>query len=93
MCDGATAALVKAGVDPALIDIAAVREKPSEAVGSGSGIVLWAETEGGCVLGGSAWGAKGKDPAEVGRAAAEELARNLAHGGCVDEYMQVILAV
>ncbi|KAI0928221.1 hypothetical protein AcW1_005532 [Taiwanofungus camphoratus] len=88
MRDSAAAVLVKAGIDLGLVDINAVREKEAEAVGSGSGIVLWAETENGCVFGGSAVGRKGRSPAEVGEEAAEELARNLAHGGCVDEYMQ-----
>ena len=63
-------------------------EKPSDAVGSGSGIVLWAETYEGCILGGGALGSKGMDAARVGREAARELTSNLDHGGCVDEYMQ-----
>ncbi|OSX64634.1 hypothetical protein POSPLADRAFT_1136578 [Postia placenta MAD-698-R-SB12] len=88
MRDGAAAVLVAAGVSAKVIHIETVREKPSEAVGSGSGIVLWVETQGGCILGGSAVGSKGKHPAAVGQEAAEELARNLRHGGCVDEYMQ-----
>ena len=41
------------------------------------------------MLGGSALGKKGLDPADVGRDAAKELISNLAHDGCVDEYMQV----
>lgn len=89
MRDGAAAVLVAAGVSADIIHIETVREKPSEAVGSGSGMILWAETQGGCFLGGSAVGSKGKNPAAVGQEAAEELARNLRHGGCVDEYMQV----
>ncbi|CCM03826.1 uncharacterized protein FIBRA_05975 [Fibroporia radiculosa] len=88
MRDGAATILSRAGMDPGLVNITAVREKPEEAIGSGSGIVLWAETSGGCVLGGSAIGAKGKDPEKVGAEAAEELIRNLGHGGCVDEYLQ-----
>ncbi|KAI0075469.1 RNA 3'-terminal phosphate cyclase [Panus rudis PR-1116 ss-1] len=78
------------GIDSELVqvDITAVREKPENAVGSGSGIVLWAESANGCVIGGSALGSKGKDPAKVGNAAADELIRNLTHGGCVDEYLQ-----
>ena len=82
-------ALANAGINPKRVKIESVREKPSEAVGSGSGIVLWAETEDGCIIGGSALGRKGVDAARVGRDAAQELAANLDHGGCVDEYMQV----
>ncbi|OSD02787.1 RNA 3'-terminal phosphate cyclase [Trametes coccinea BRFM310] len=84
----ATKVLVESGLDPDMIKIDTVREKPADAVGSGSGIVLWAETEGGCIIAGSALGRKGTEPAKVGRDAARELAANLAHGGCVDEYMQ-----
>ena len=91
MCAAATAVLADAGLGVAegQVVIAAVRERPADAVGSGSGIVLWAETEAGCGFGGSALGRRGVDPARVGREAAGELVRNLAHGGCVDEYMQV----
>ncbi|TFY68064.1 hypothetical protein EVJ58_g1221 [Rhodofomes roseus] len=89
MRNSAAAALQNGGIDPDIIHIEAIREESRDAVGSGSGIVLWAETDGGCVLGGSAIGVKGKKPAKVGEEAAHELLRNLAHGGCVDEYMQV----
>jgi RNA 3'-terminal phosphate cyclase (RTC), insert domain len=58
--------------------------------GNGSGIVLWAETDVGCVFGASALGSKGTDPEAVGDEAAQELIRGLRAGGCVDEYMQVI---
>ncbi|KAH9831012.1 RNA 3'-terminal phosphate cyclase [Rhodofomes roseus] len=88
MRNSAAAALQNGGIDPDIIHIEAIREESHDAVGSGSGIVLWAETDGGCVLGGSAIGVKGKKPAKVGEEAANELLRNLAHGGCVDEYMQ-----
>ncbi|KAI1790753.1 RNA 3'-terminal phosphate cyclase [Ganoderma leucocontextum] len=83
--------LVESGVKENRIKIEALREKPTDAVGSGSGIVLWAETYEGCVIGGSALGRKGVDASKVGEEAARELANNLAHGGCVDEYMQVIV--
>lgn len=89
MRNAATAVLQNGDIIPELINIEAVREEPENAIGSGSGIVLWAETDTGCILGGSAVGSKGKKPAKVGEEAAEELLRNLAHGGCVDEYMQV----
>lgn len=72
------------------ISIQAVKESSAvKALGSGSGIVLWAETFTGCVIGGSAMGRRGKQAGLVGREAAEELTRNLAYGGCVDEYLQV----
>ena len=89
MRDAATAKLVAAGVRPDIIDIVAVREDKDKATGSGSAITLFAETEGGCILGGSAVGRKGLEPADVGESAADELLRNVEHGGCVDEYLQV----
>ncbi|KAI0332099.1 RNA 3'-terminal phosphate cyclase [Cubamyces sp. BRFM 1775] len=88
MRKAATTVLIESGLDESIIRIDTVREKPSDAVGSGSGIVLWAETENGCVIAGSALGRKGTEPARVGSDAAKELVSNLAHGGCVDEYMQ-----
>lgn len=86
--DAARALLVKKGVEPSIIEIEYLRESPSDAFGAGSGILLWAETEHGCILGGSAIGKKGSDAADLGREAAEELISNLAHGGVVDEYLQ-----
>ena len=77
------------GITENIISIESVHEKPSDVCGSGSGIVLWVETGEGCILGGSALGAKEKEPEIVGREAAEELVNNLRHGGCVDEYLQV----
>jgi len=88
MRNAAVAILEQAGIPPDVIDIEAIREDPRDVVGSGSGIVLWAETDGGCVLGGSAVGVKGKKPEKVGEEAAEELVRNLGYEGCVDEHMQ-----
>ena len=86
--DAAHAFLVRKGIDSSIIDIEYLKESPSDAFGAGSGILLWAETEHGCILGGSAIGKKGIDAADLGRQAAEELASNLAHGGTVDEYLQ-----
>lgn len=81
--------LISAGLNPKIIRITAAREKDTEAVGRGSGIILWAETENGCRLGGSSSGMRGEDLASLGRKAGDELVRNLEHGGCVDEYLQV----
>lgn len=61
------------------------RERNELTTGAGSGIVIWAELEGGGIVGGSALGRKGVDPALVGAEAAVELIRGLDAGGCVDE--------
>jgi RNA 3'-terminal phosphate cyclase (ATP) len=88
MSAAATAELVKAGLDPSVIDIGAVRESDETVYGAGAGVVLWAETDAGCVLAGTAIGKKGLAPSAVGALAAQELIGNLEHGGCVDEFMQ-----
>jgi RNA 3'-terminal phosphate cyclase (ATP) len=91
MRDGARGKLISAGYEPAIIKIDSAREKDELTVGSGGGVVLWAETSGGCLIGGTAVSSKGQDPAGVGSIAATELIRNLEHRGCVDEYLQVSL--
>jgi len=78
------------GLDPKMVWIEVVKEDGKDVGnnGSGSGIVLWAVTDTGCVLGGSGLGSKGTDAATVGRVAAEGLIKAIKGGGCVDEYLQ-----
>lgn len=87
--EGAKAELVRAGYGSVPIEIAAIRENNSEVIGSGGGVVLWAETSTGCRIGGTAVSEKKRAASEVGVEAARELTANLEHGGCVDEYLQV----
>lgn len=49
---------------------------------------LFAETDTGCILGGSALGKRGVPAHEVGMQAAQELATSLKGQYCVDDYMQ-----
>jgi len=70
------------------IEIEVKRERNEDVFGGGSGIVLWAELEGGGLIGGSAVGRKGVDAGSVGEEAAEDLMRGLEGGGCVDEWLQ-----
>ncbi|NXC49703.1 RTCA cyclase, partial [Penelope pileata] len=70
------------------IDIETVREPDDQAFGSGSGIIIVAETSTGCLLAGSALGRRGKKSDKVGTEAAEMLLENLQHGGAVDESLQ-----
>ncbi|XP_045600205.1 RNA 3'-terminal phosphate cyclase isoform X2 [Procambarus clarkii] len=65
-----------------------VKEHPEKAVGNGSGIVLWAETTTGCVLGGSALGKKGKDAEDDGIFAANEIMESVDRRACLDKYSQ-----
>ncbi|KIJ29887.1 hypothetical protein M422DRAFT_187819 [Sphaerobolus stellatus SS14] len=88
MVDAAKAQIISSGINKKLIDIEAVKEDESTAIGNGSGIILWAETEEGCIIAGSAIGVRGTNASLIGKEAAEDLVSNLAHGGCVDEYMQ-----
>ncbi|KAH8108455.1 RNA 3'-terminal phosphate cyclase [Phellopilus nigrolimitatus] len=90
MRDAALAELahLAAPTAPPTVSIDVLADERGQNHRPGSGIVLWAETSTGCILGGSALGSKNASAAETGRAAAAELLRNLEHGGCVDEYMQ-----
>ncbi|CAG8791195.1 24325_t:CDS:2, partial [Gigaspora rosea] len=56
--------------------------------GKGHDILLWAETSSGCIISGNAVSNRGQSPVDVGKIAAEELLRNIKHGGCVDEHLQ-----
>lgn len=73
------------GVTEIPVKIEYKREANEDTKGAGSGIVLWAELEGGGMIGGSAVGRKGLVPTMVGAQAAEELIKGLEDDGCVDE--------
>lgn len=73
------------------MQISCTREPPQLTTGAGSGIVLWAELDGGGVIGGSAVGSKGVDPEKTGEEAADELVRGLNEGGCIDEVMHYLV--
>ncbi|KAF8436898.1 RNA 3'-terminal phosphate cyclase [Boletus edulis BED1] len=88
MVSDAHRTLVASGIPARKISITAVRERDQDVVGAGGGILLWAETDKGCLIAGSAVSIKEKKPKRVGEEAAKELVRNLSHGGCVDEYLQ-----
>ncbi|NXC18532.1 RTCA cyclase, partial [Corythaeola cristata] len=70
------------------INIQPVREPDDQAFGTGSGIIIVAETSTGCLLAGSSLGKRGKNSDKVGIEAAEILLRNLKHGGTVDDSLQ-----
>ncbi|KAG8217376.1 RNA 3'-terminal phosphate cyclase domain-containing protein [Butyriboletus roseoflavus] len=85
---GHAARFWKVGIASTKVSLVSVRERDEDVVGAGGGILLWAETDNGCLIGGSAVSTKEKKPETVGGEAARELVRNLNHGGCVDEYLQ-----
>ncbi|KAI8802172.1 RNA terminal phosphate cyclase domain 1 [Cladochytrium replicatum] len=70
------------------VDIQCVHEPPNTHIGSGSGLLLWAVTSTGCILGGSAILEKGERGGTAGSRAATELLKQIDEGGCVDEYLQ-----
>lgn len=62
-------------------------EHRSDGVGPGSGIVLWAETDGGLRIGSDSLGERGRPAEAVGREAAERLLDELATGASLDSHM------
>ena len=87
MAHAASMLLIKAGYSK--VDIKAESYGPARDphLGPGAGIVLWAETERGAILGASSLGRPGKPAEQVGREAAESLARQLDTGCVVDRYL------
>jgi RNA 3'-terminal phosphate cyclase (ATP) len=84
--DGAAAELIREGYDAELrVERARDEQEPSHA----SGILLFAETETGCIFGASRLGSREHRDEDLGREAAEELVRCLNSGACVDEWTQV----
>nr|XP_022904611.1 RNA 3'-terminal phosphate cyclase-like [Onthophagus taurus] len=70
------------------INIERYKESPGVSVGNCSGIILVAETNSGCVLGGSALGKRGETSEQTGLKAAEELRTALKNGACLDIHSQ-----
>ncbi|CCC82274.1 RNA 3'-terminal phosphate cyclase [Thermoproteus tenax] len=58
-----------------------------DGLGPGSGIVLWAETDRGFILGSDSLGERGKSAEIVGREAAEKLLREISSGAALDSHM------
>ncbi|KAF8892674.1 RNA 3'-terminal phosphate cyclase domain-containing protein, partial [Infundibulicybe gibba] len=91
MIRGARGVLAEVGYDGAgevPVEIEYRREGREDADCQGSGIVLWAELDGGGMVGGSALGRKGASPVQVGKEAAIELVKGIEGGGAVDEWLQ-----
>ncbi|KAI9342825.1 RNA 3'-terminal phosphate cyclase-like protein, partial [Obelidium mucronatum] len=70
------------------IDSSASKNGSNPCVGSGSGVIVYATTDTGCVIAGSSVGHHKVAPEESVTLAVKELARNVGEGGCVDEYLQ-----
>lgn len=71
------------------VEIESRRERNDNTVGAGSGVVLWAELDGGGIIGGSAVGSKKIEASILGASAAKDLIKGLNAGGCVDEVIYI----
>lgn len=67
-------------------DLRVVEE--DKASGGGSGLVLWAETDAGCILSGSALGERRRNAKSVAQEATSMLLESLSCEACVDEFLQ-----
>ncbi|KAJ8093289.1 hypothetical protein PM082_020775 [Marasmius tenuissimus] len=88
MVKGAMDKLKEAGYSESQVDIEYKRERDDNTVGGGSGLVLWAELDGGETLGASAVGRKAIKATKLGEEAAAVLINQINAGGCVDEWLQ-----
>lgn len=62
-------------------------EHRQDGLGPGSGVVLWAETDKGLVLGADALGERGKPAEAVGKEAAEKLLKEISSNAALDAHM------
>lgn len=70
------------------VSVERLKESEANAFGTGSGIVLFAESSTGMKVAGSALGKRGVTAEAVGQAAAKELCQELENSVCVDKHLQ-----
>ncbi len=87
MAHAASKALIEAGYSKVQIKTETYHPTKDPHLGPGTGITLWAETEGGAVLGASSLGERGVPAEQVGREAARSLVRQLQTGCAVDRHL------
>ncbi|CAG0924673.1 unnamed protein product, partial [Notodromas monacha] len=88
IADYATRALRRHFPPDVPIDIHRYKEAPRFAVGTGSGITLYAETSTGMTFGGSCLGDRSKRNNVIGEEAAEELTEAFLAKACLDKWAQ-----
>lgn len=76
----------KAGFD-ANIDVEFYKKSEDPHLSPGTGIVLWAESDNGAILGSSSLGKKGKPAEKVGKEAADDIIKQIRTGHAVDKFM------
>ena len=87
MAHAASKVLIKAGYSKVDIKAESYGTARDPHLGPGAGIVLWAETELGAILGASSLGRPRKPAEQVGQEAAESLAKQLDTGFAVDRHL------
>ena len=83
--------LLKAGYSDVKIDVEGYEVEKDPHLGPGSGIVVYAETGSGAIIGSDALGEKGKPAERVGSEAAENLLSEIRSGMPVDKHMADML--
>ncbi|MEM3562725.1 MAG: RNA 3'-terminal phosphate cyclase [Candidatus Jordarchaeaceae archaeon] len=85
--DSAEKKLRKAGFENVEIKLEWYEKEKDPHLGAGSGIVLWAETSSGSVIGADVLGEKGKPAEKVGEEAADRLLREINRNTPIDSHM------
>ncbi|MEW6592689.1 MAG: RNA 3'-terminal phosphate cyclase [Candidatus Hadarchaeota archaeon] len=87
MAHAASSTLIQFGHSNVKIKTETYEPSQDPHLGPGTGITLWAETENGAVLGASSLGKLGKPAEQVGKEAAENLAKEIKTGAAVDRHL------
>ena len=87
MAHVASKVLIKAGYSKVHIETESYHPTQDPHLGPGAGITLWAETEGGAILGSSSLGKPRKPAEQVGLEAAESLVAQLKTSCAVDRHL------
>lgn len=87
MAHAANMALLRAGYSRVQIKTEYYPPDKDPHLGPGAGITLWAETNGGAILGSSSLGRPGKPAEQVGREAAGDLVKQLKTGCAIDSHL------
>lgn len=85
--DSAENRLKKAGFKDVEIKLEWYEKGKDPHLGPGSGIVLWADTDSGSVIGGDALGERGKPAEKVGEEAADKLLKEIERDAPIDSHL------
>ncbi len=85
--DSAENKLKRAGFKDVEIKLEWCEKEKDPHLAPGSGVVLWAETESGSIIGGDALGERGKPAEKVGEEAAEKLLKEIEREAPIDSHL------